>query len=100
MSAVSRMAGPRGARFFDNGDDLAFVLVLDGNTRFGPRKATDDDIAEHAEAYRRYVADRAAQEADRPLDDYPGQPPIQAIDPPGGPPTPEPPRARGGVASR
>lgn len=106
MSAINRMPGPRGARFFDQDGKTMFVLVLDGNTRFGPMPATEAHMGEHAQAWRDYLAaaaeaKRDADEAGRlrkaglevpvqPGSDFPGRPVIVVKDPPGGRPADRP----------
>jgi hypothetical protein len=46
----------RGARFYRDGERVAFVRHLDGSTREGPRPATDADRAEHPQAWAQYEA--------------------------------------------
>ena len=51
MPALERMHGPRGPRFWLDGDILRFANHLDASTRDGPRDATDADVAAHPDAY-------------------------------------------------
>lgn len=86
MPVLTRNTGPRGPRFFDEGDQIMFVHVLDGSTRFGPREATDQDRAEHPEAWKVY------SQAD---ESFPGTPPVTFTDPPEGRPVTRQYRRRG-----
>jgi hypothetical protein len=95
MTSPARMTGPRGPRFYDQGDELTFVLILDGNTRFGPFPATEQHMSEHPEAYRQYLAEKAAEARGEAASDFPGRPVISAMDPPEGRPEPRPPKVRG-----
>lgn len=57
VAAIIRNTGPRGPRFFLDGEELRFVNVVDASTRDGPRAATDDDRIAHPEAYAAYERD-------------------------------------------
>jgi hypothetical protein len=60
MPTLQRRVSMRGPRFYREGDELMFVHHLDGSTQIGPRPATDEDRATHAEAL-------AALEAEAPV---------------------------------
>lgn len=51
MPVLQRNNAPRGPRFYKDDGKLLFVNILDGSTREGPRPATADDKATHAEAF-------------------------------------------------
>lgn len=62
---LHRAISLRGPHFYaepKTGETL-FVIHLDGSTQIGPRLATADDIAQHADAYEAFLKDEAAQEA-------------------------------------
>lgn len=65
MPALQRSISKRGPRFYAHPEtgETTFVLHLDGSTQFGPRPATPDDIAEHADAYEAFLT----EQADEPL---------------------------------
>jgi len=56
MPALRRSVSIRGARFYQDGDEVMFVRHLDASTREGPRAATDEDRAGHPEAWADYAA--------------------------------------------
>ncbi|HEY5412902.1 MAG TPA: hypothetical protein VIJ94_19470 [Caulobacteraceae bacterium] len=60
MPALQRSVSQRGARFYQDGEQIMFVRHLDASTREGPRAATEADRAAHPDAW-------AAFEAERPL---------------------------------
>lgn len=49
-AAIIRNTGPRGPRFYEDGEELMFVNVVDASTRDGPRPATEADMEAHPEA--------------------------------------------------
>ena len=61
MPTLQRSVAPRGARFYQAGDEVMFVRQLDASTREGPREATDEDRAAHPEAWREFAAPLSLQ---------------------------------------
>ena len=45
----------RGARFFEQDEQLMIEIVLDGSTKFAPRIATPDDLIQHEAAYLAFL---------------------------------------------
>jgi hypothetical protein len=90
VPVLNRLTGPRGARFYDEDGKTMFVHVLDGSTRFGPREANEDDMANHPAEWLAYAAPEPAD------GEFPGRPPIAFSDPPDGRPAPPQPKRRGG----
>lgn len=88
MAVVRRSGGPRGPRFYQDGDALMFVNVIDGMTQDGPRVATDDDQAGHPDALAIYRGEKPD-----PMASF--APIVKFADPPGGAPEKEPLKARG-----
>ena len=80
MPALQRSISIRGPRFFYDDGELMFVNHLDSSTREGPRPATKADSLAHPQAW-------AAFQSEDP--DHVLKPVLRAIDPEGGPPTPE-----------
>lgn len=79
MPALQRSSAPRGARFYEEDGKVMFINVLDATTRFGPREATDEDMAEHPAAFEFFAG------GGEPMP--PGFVPVVAFDdPPGGKP--------------
>jgi hypothetical protein len=58
MPALQRSVSIRGARFYQEGDQVMFVRHLDASTREGPRAATNQDRWTHPEAWGEFDADR------------------------------------------
>lgn len=56
MPALQRSVSIRGARFYQDGEEVAFVRHLDASTREGPRPATDADRAEHPDAWAQFAS--------------------------------------------
>jgi hypothetical protein len=56
MPTLQRNVSMRGSRFYREGDQVLFVRHLDASTREGPRPATDDDRAEHPDAWATFEA--------------------------------------------
>lgn len=61
MPALQRSVSIRGPRFFRDGETEMFVNYLDASTRDGPRKATKEDRANHADAYAAFKAEKEAE---------------------------------------
>lgn len=45
----------RGARFFEQDEQLMIEIVLDGSTKLAPRVATPDDLVAHEAAYNAFL---------------------------------------------
>ena len=56
MPTLQRSVAPRGARFFQAGDEVMFVRQLDASTREGPRPAAEADRVGHPEAWAAFAA--------------------------------------------
>lgn len=87
MPALQRSSAPRGARFYEDGDKVMFINVLDATTRFGPHEATQADMDAHPKAMADF------------LDGTPPMPPgssplVTFEDPPEGRPQEAAPKAR------
>jgi hypothetical protein len=55
MPTLQRSVSQRGARFYQEGDELMFVRHLDASTREGPRPATAEDRSAHPEAWKSFA---------------------------------------------
>ena len=60
MPALQRSVSMRGARFYRDGEEVVFVRHLDASTREGPRPATDEDRADHPDAWAQFAATQPA----------------------------------------
>ena len=65
MPTLQRRVSMRGPRFYREADALMFVHHLDASTQIGPRPATDEDKAAHAEALAALEADASPRRAKR-----------------------------------
>ena len=60
MPTLQRSVAPRGARFFEAGEEVMFVHQLDPSTRDGPRPAEEADRIGHPEAWAAFAATATA----------------------------------------
>jgi hypothetical protein len=87
MTAVNRVLGLRGPRFYWGADDagqpqMMFIRIYDASTREGPRPATRADSEAHVQAWAAFVQEtNGIPEARRPMFSF--------ADPEEGPPAPQ-----------
>lgn len=75
MSLDRNPAPVLGAQFSRDADGVEmFTFVIDASNVIGPRKATDEDCAKHAEAYRAFRAQADLVADDEPVKRSPGRP--------------------------
>lgn len=87
MPALVRSSAPRGARFYEDGDKVMFINVLDATTRFGPHEATQADMDAHPKAMEDFLEGKPVLP--------PGSAPLVTFeDPPEGRPEPAPLKVR------
>lgn len=82
MSTIIRNTGPRGPRFYVDGEALRFVNVVDASTRDGPRDATEEDQAAYPQAYAAFErGDESTFPGAAPMITFSGKRPAGVPDP-------------------